>query len=318
MIRKKAIVRVPVRPILWLVAGSLAVIPPAAASDSVLEREVVQGDRLEVRNYRGSIRIVAWDRDQLRVEAEHPSDEEILLDRRGSRWLLVPASWQRDSAAFEIRLPDVARVRVVGQEPHRVDFVISMPAHMAVVAESPHGQILVEGAVGPVDLTSMLGDLTVTGGAGPTRIRSMTGRIEIRRTGGRTTIEGASGQVLAGESSGELRIETTWGDVLLEELEIADLDVTTLNGDIELQGPLTPGGRYDLSTHGGNVELSLAGTVDAQFAVRALRGSFETGLPIDPPPEKNRADFALGDGSARVRLESFSGRISIDRAAPDP
>ena len=94
---------------LWLLAWLTAASLPAGAAETAFERDVRDGDRLEVRNYKGSVRIVGWDRKQLRVEADHPSDEEILLERRGSKWLLVPTAWRQDSDDFELRLPDMAR-----------------------------------------------------------------------------------------------------------------------------------------------------------------------------------------------------------------
>lgn len=72
-------------------------------------------------------------------------------------------------------------------------------------------------------------------------------------------------------------------------------------------------GELRVETTAGDVELALADPVDAQFSVRAFRGSFSTGLAIEPPPDEQRAEFTLGAGSARIRLESFSGRIRVDR-----
>ena len=299
---------------LWILAWLAAATLPAGAAETTFEREVRDGDRLEVRNYKGSVRIVGWDRKQLRIEADHPTDEEILLERRGSKWLLVPTAWRQDSDDFELRLPDVARVRIVGVEPPPVDLKVSMPAAMGLVVESPRADISVEGVRGSLDVTTMLGDVTVDGGGTPMRLSSMIGRIEVRGARGRTTIEAATGSVEVRASAGELRVETTTGSVLLEDLETVDVEVATLGGGIELLGVLTRGGQYDLSTHSGDVELALEGTPDAQFSVRAFRGSLVSDLLGEPLPDEGRADFTLGDGSARVRLESFSGRIRIRKA----
>lgn len=299
---------------LWLVVWLAAAVSPAGAAETTFEREVRDGDRLEVRNYKGSVRIVGWDRMQLRVEADHRNDEEVLLERRGAKWLLVPEAWRRDSDDFELRLPDMARVRVVGAEPPSVDLVVSMPAGMGLVVESPHGDVTVEGVRGSLDVTSMLGDITVDGAGASMRLRSMVGQIEVRGASGRTTIEAATGRVEVRASAGELRVETTTGDVLLEELETVDVEVTSLGGNIGFQGVLPSGGRYDLSTHSGDVELALEDAPNAQFSVRAFRGSIVSDLSTEPLSEEGRAEFTVGDGSARVRLESFSGRIRVGKA----
>lgn len=301
---------------LWGAAGWAMSAPSAAASRSVVEREVRAGDRLEVRNYRGSVEIVAWERPELRVEADLPSDESMILERIGTRWLVVPSSWASDSGAFALRLPDMARVKIVGLEPPPVDLVISMPAEMSLIVEAPHAGVRVEGALGAIDLTSMVGDLTVVGGGGSARLRSMTGRVRVEAAEGSLTVETASGRVEVRGSRGDLRVETSRGDVELENVRASALEVTSLDGSIDLRGPVLPGARHELSTHGGDIAFLISGEVDAVFSVRAFRGSFETALEIDPPPEPDRADFIVGDGSARVRLESFSGRVRIDRAEP--
>lgn len=298
---------------LWVAVGWVTSTPPAAANRSVVEREVRAGDRLEVRNYKGKVRIVAWQRPEVRVEADLPSDEWIVFERIGSRWLVVPSSWARDSGDFALRLPDMARVKVVGLEPPPVDLVISMPAEMPLIVEAPHAGVQVEGARGAIDLTSMIGDLTVVGGGGAARLRSMTGRVRVEGTEGSLTVETATGPVEVRGSRGDLRVETSRGDVSLQDLSATVLEVTSLDGSIELRGPLLPGSRHDLSTHGGNVTLWISGKIDAQFSVRTFRGRFESPFEIDQPREEDRADFTLGDGSARVRLESFSGTVRIDR-----
>jgi len=63
------------------------------------------------------------------------------------------------------------------------------------------------------------------------------------------------------------------------------------------------------------VGLAIPERVNATIRVRTYGGSFRSTFPvkIDEENRQNRFTLALGDGSARVELESFNGSISLVR-----
>jgi len=284
---------------------------PAAAVDSVIEHEVARDQRLEIRNFKGTVHVVTAPGNRLRVEADHASADPIVVRQDGAAWIVVPASWERDSGEFALRLPDMARVRVEGDEPAPARLVVSIPPWMPLEVESPFSDVTIEGPDGPVEVTAMMGNVKVRGGGSPIRIRAMTGRIELAGGGGRVSLESSTGRIRVRETAGDLRVETTSGDIDLEELAAEDVEAVSIDGDITLRGGLAPNGRFELTTHSGDIDLALAEPLEAWFSVRALTGGFDSRLPIDNPPRKGRGEFTLGDGSARLLLESFSGRIRL-------
>ena len=88
-----------------------------------------------------------------------------------------------------------------------------------------------------------------------------------------------------------------------------------MNGDIRYSGPIRNGGRYSLSTHNGDIRLTVAEGTNASVAVSTFSGEFESEFPV--PLRGTRQgkgfNFTLGSGSAQVTLESFQCTIELVR-----
>jgi DUF4097 and DUF4098 domain-containing protein YvlB len=93
------------------------------------------------------------------------------------------------------------------------------------------------------------------------------------------------------------------------------VDASTVNGDIFYAGPIRSGGRYSLSTHNGDITLTVAEGTSANVAVSTFNGEFESEFPVPlSGTRKGKGfNFTLGSGSAQVTLESFQGTIELVR-----
>ncbi len=84
---------------------------------------------------------------------------------------------------------------------------------------------------------------------------------------------------------------------------------------IAFDGPIRDKGSYRLTTHNGAVSMTMPDKVNATLRVRTYGGSFRSTFPVklDDQDRQNRFTLTLGDGSARVELESFNGSIALRR-----
>lgn len=283
-----------------------------AAPDTDLSRPVEPGDRLELRNYRGRVEISAWSEDRVHVEAQHPRGETLRVETRGSTLHVVPASWERDAGAFDVRPPERVRVRVVDRPPPRVDLRLRVPAWMPVTVEMPYGDVSVTGTEAAVRVMVAAGDVTVSGAGSPVSVVSMAGNMVLERARGRLTLEGGGGAVTVRDCAGDLRVETASGHVTLEGLRTTNTEVESLAGGITYRGALAPRGSYDLSTHSGDVTLELTGgEPDARISARSVEGTIDARRLPAPLDDPHRLETTLGTGDARVRLWTFTGRVTI-------
>jgi DUF4097 and DUF4098 domain-containing protein YvlB len=102
----------------------------------------------------------------------------------------------------------------------------------------------------------------------------------------------------------------------LDGIESDDVRAETTSGGVFFDGTIVDGGRYTLSTHSGDVVVAMQEGVNGTFSVSTFSGNLDTAFPVTVTGTRRRGrpfSFTLGDGSARVELQSFSGDIELTR-----
>ncbi len=279
----------------------LALALAAAPTDQTVQ--VRKGMRLEVRNFAGDVIVKVWDRDAVRVEAEHSERETV-----------------------EIRPTDLAlivRTRSRTSQQRSVDYTFTVPSWMPIDIDSTNSDVMLDGVAADVSVETLRGDITVHGGSGLVALKSVQGRISLEQAKGRIQAETLNDGIRMSDVSGDISISTNNGSIVLERMDAANLDAYTINGTISYDGPLKDRGSYRLTTHNGVVSMTVPEKTNATLLVRTYGGSFRSSFPvtIDDQQRRNRFTLTLGDGTARVELESFNGSIALRRPgepAPQP
>ena len=97
--------------------------------------------------------------------------------------------------------------------------------------------------------------------------------------------------------------------------------MSTVNGDVRFEGPTADNGIYRVTTHNGDIRVSLGAQANATVFVRTFGGDFSSDFPVTLPDGMSNRDgnkrfnFTLGGGGARVELQSFQGDIHVARGA---
>jgi DUF4097 and DUF4098 domain-containing protein YvlB len=225
----------------------------------------------------------------------------------------MPASWQKDSGEFSIKLPNVGRVVVSDDDapPRKVSFHVEVPEWMSVLVESPHGDVEVRDVPAPVEVTAMLGDIHVSGARGRVRLRTMNGRVRLDDTDGRITVETTINEVDIRNCSGDIQVETTQGDIELTDLKAASLEATSMRGDINYFGSIPSSARWEFLLFSAHLTLRLQEPVDARFELSTQAGRIEFEFPTEAPPDAKRVQATLGQGGAQVSARTASGHIVV-------
>ena len=186
-------------------------------------------------------------------------------------------------------------------------------------------------------LRSVSGDIHAAGVGGEAEVHSVSGDIEIQDVSGHFTVESVSGNVTAGRVAADVRGSTVSGDITLERVK-GDVDLQSVSGDIELrdvtstfvrsetvsgdltyEGTVSGSGRYEMHTHSGDIRLTTPGDIGALVSVETFSGDIDSAYPITIQPgdhdvnmgRPKRFEFKVGDGSARIVLQTFSGDITL-------
>jgi DUF4097 and DUF4098 domain-containing protein YvlB len=265
----------------------------ATSTDQTVD--VKRGMRLEVHTFTGDVNIKTWNRDAVRVEAEH-SERQTIEVRPGEQSLVVRGR---------------SRIGPLSS----VDFTITVPTWMAVNVNGMGTDVVLDGVGGDVNVETTRGDIRLRGGSGFISVKSVQGSITIENAKGRIEAQTVNDSVRVADTSGDLTVGTTNGSIVLERIDTANLDASTVNGMIGFDGSIRDKGSYRLTTHNGAVSMAIPERVNATLRVRTYGGSFRSTFPLklDDQDRQNRFTLTLGDGSARIELESFNGSIALRR-----
>lgn len=277
-----------------LVAGLLAA-SMAMQQQTDTTFAVRPGSRIEVETFGGSITVRAWNRNDVRVQAQHGRRDLIDIDARGS----------------SVRIEAEGHMGVAKD----VRFTLSVPRSSHIEASGVQTEIDVEGVSGDVDAETVQGNIRVVGGA-RLKLESVEGDIVISGARGRVDASTVNRGIRVTDVEGDLSLETVNGPIVVQKVQSSSVDVSTVNGRVVYDGTLRDGGDYALATHNGAIWVVVPGNTNASVSVSTFNGELDTTFEI-PRFESNARhrsyNFVLGNGKARLDLETFGGDINLRR-----
>jgi Putative adhesin len=202
-----------------------------------------------------------------------------------------------------------------------VAYTITAPEGTRLKVKSISGNVSVRDIAGELSLESISGTIRIAGGGRLAKASSISGDVEIADT----KIDGA---VEAGTISGtltfrrvtarSLSLNSVSGNVVIEDVTCSQVDGQTISGQVRYTGELSPNGRYEFTSHSGEVRLALGGNTGFQLEATSFSGSVQSDLPITLSGStgggRRRAMRGThGDGSAVLELTTFSGSIAITK-----
>ncbi len=253
------------------------------------------GARLSVTNQNGSVAVRSWGRNQIRVVAEY-DQARIEIDESGSR----------------------VSVRAVHRRGHgEVDYTITVPSGTAVDVNGLSTDIDVSGVCGEVTASVVSGDIAVQCTEGLAQIQTTSGDVMVSDVRGDLDVGTTSGDIQVRGVRGRASIHGVSADVDIADVQGNDVTAEVVSGEIRYAGPIRDNGRYTFKSHSGEVSVHVVGTLNAIVNVSTFSGEFDTDYEVrlEPGTRISREwQFRAGTGSARVRLESFSGTIYLKPA----
>lgn len=171
-----------------------------------------------------------------------------------------------------------------------------------VVAEQIGEDTNVTAGSGDIRLSDISGEVQATAGSGDLQLSNVRGEVRAHTGSGDITVEHPGGTITVGAGSGDIVVRGAAGDVRTR----------TGSGDVNLDGDPAPSSFWDIHTGSGEVGLHVPATASFRFYARSMSGKIETSLPMiieERPKHELRA--RIGDGKARVEVETGSGDITV-------
>jgi DUF4097 and DUF4098 domain-containing protein YvlB len=257
--------------------------------------EVRSGSRIEVETFGGAITVRSWNRNQVRVQAQHGRRDVIDIDARGSSVRIEAEGYM--GVAKDVR------------------FTLMVPRSSHIEASGVQTDIDIEGITGDVDAETVQGEIRVVGG-GRLKLESVEGEVVIAGARGRVQASTVNRGIRVSDVIGDLDLETVNGPIIIQKVQASNVDAATVNGRIVYDGTIRDGGDYALTTHNGAIWIVVPTNTNASVSVSTFNGELDTTFDLpkfDPDSRRRSYNFVLGNGKARVDLETFGGDINLRR-----
>lgn len=288
------------RTVQWA-CGLLMMAPIALlAADDIDSTHEIPGDGLvQVENVAGSIEFTVWDRNEVHLQGRVADDVEEVEIESTANGLRIEVRNKRnqrqiDSTHLKLKVPVSARIE----------------------AEGVSADISVEGSRGEsLILSTVSGDVEVNAESQRVELASVSGDVEFEGQASRLNAESVSGDVTLVGVEKEVEASTVSGDVTLEDGRIESGRFETVSGELNLMLEVLEGGRLNCDAMSGDISLSLPAGQEGSFTAQSYSGDInsEFGDPMHRSKNPSGASLKaqIGDNGARIRLETFSGDISI-------
>lgn len=202
-----------------------------------------------------------------------------------------------------------------------VSFTLTAPEGTRVSASSISGNLSVRDIKGDVALESVSGSVRIANAGRIAAAKSISGNVEIADTEieGQLEASSVSGQVtIRGVKARSLEAGAVSGNVVVQDVTCERIEAQTVSGDVQFAGDLVRAGRYELSSHSGNVTVALSGNTGFEVEATSFSGSVRSDLKLQAEGDDRRRHQRTlrgvhGDGSAVLDLTTFSGSIVIAR-----
>jgi DUF4097 and DUF4098 domain-containing protein YvlB len=297
-------------------------------TDRVLQTFKVGADgALDVSGISGDVRVTGGSGNEIRIEAtkrvRHRSPDlakQLLADLR--------VEMANINGRVEVRTV-YPRRGSYGERgiSARVDYVIAVPAGVLVAVKSISGDVIVSGVRGEVRAETISGDVSIDSSPNLALAKTVSGDVTARDAGGATTtvLSTVSGTVIAsGLKVRALEAGSVSGDVRLSGMQVERVEAKSVSGNIDFDAPLAKAGRYEFTSHSGNVRIVISGNTGFELDADTFSGSVRSDVPVtlrtvgrDERDRRGSSNRAIrgsnGDASAILSIRSHSGSVVITR-----
>jgi DUF4097 and DUF4098 domain-containing protein YvlB len=344
--------------VLLLAALALAAPVPGSAQSTAAEREQerVERDRERERERREREREQAEERaERVRDRAERDREREeerrerelagaldttVTFDARGTvtvtcpggdvivtgtdrNQIVVKARTERGQIRFVSNGTNATLEPAANRGCSDAQFELSVPKGVRLIAATWSGSLRISGVHGEVEAHAQSGDIDVRDAGQNLEVATLSGDITIQGVRGTTNVHTLSGDVALSGARGNVEVETVSGDIELRDVVAQQIRTHSTSGDLEFGGTIMSAGRYEFSTHSGELHLTLPANVGAQLSLSTFSGEIDSAFPITLTPgahgigasQAKKLNFSLGQGSARIIAETFSGDVTLSTTA---
>jgi Toastrack DUF4097 len=260
------------------------------------------GATLTIRNFNGRIDVRAGSGDRVEVRAERASTSSraaalTFQAQQDGGDVSICSVWRGHSACDRSRGGDWDDDDHDGRDM-RASITVTLPKGVALRGGTGNGAVTVDGTGGDISIATGNGDVTLRGTSGTVQVSSGNGDLEVSGAGGSVKASTGNGRVRVTTGKGPVNASTGNGDITVDMRALADADdmkFTTGHGDIEVSVPGSINADFDATTGWGSIRTDFPIRVEGSLNPRHIRGT-------------------IGRGGQQIRMSTGFGSIELRKA----
>ena len=208
-------------------------------------------------------------------------------------------------------------VHIGWQSSGEAKLVVHVPARSSLRTTLVSSDLTVSGVAGNQEIQTVSGDVS-TSAQREVRVRTVSGDVHLTAGPESKVIEisTVSGDLMASGGAGELNVHTVSGDGTLTLGTLSRAHVKTVSGDFNISADLAADGRLEGESVSGDFRIHFTGALPpAVFELQSFSGELSTCFGRTAAHEGHgpgsRLTFQEGTGSARVRIDTKSGDVTL-------
>lgn len=294
---------------------------PASQTDKETRTFAIGANgEFSLENLSGDIRIVPGSGSALTVEiTRHARGRNDADAKAGLTRVRVETTHRGDRATARTVYPQNERSPNYSVS---VDYLVTAPAGTRVTAKTLSGDVTVGAMTGDLTINSTSGDVHITGATRLIHAKTVSGDVILQNCASADVLTAAT---MSGDVTGtnikarHVELQSISGNVTGHNVTAQSAKLHSMSDDVIFDGDLAAGGRYEFSTHSGNVRLGLDGRTGFNLEATTFSGSVRSDLPLklENLGTGRRANRnvrgTFGDGSATITAKSFSGSVIVTK-----
>ena len=251
---------------------------------------------------------------------------DVIVTGTARNQIVVKARTERGAIRFASSGGNATLEPAASRGCNDAHFELSVPAGVHLVTNTWSGSLRVTGVKGEIDAHAQSGDVDVRDAGDDVEVETLSGDVTIQGASGAVNVHTVSGDISLTGGRGTVEMETVSGDIELRDVVSSQVRTNSTSGDLTFAGAIVNAGRYQFETHSGELRLELPANVGAELSLSTFSGEIDSAFPITLTPgahgigasQAKKLTFSLGQGSARIIAETFSGDVTLTKTGRRP
>lgn len=271
-------------------------------------RTVTADATVKIENVKGAVHVTAWDHNQVHVTGNLGEGSKGLEIEQDGKTLTIKVRGPEHKGWFNWHGDS-------NMEPTTLNVQVPLSVSLSLNVVSADADVRGLSG-GTIEANGVSGDIRIEADSPSVTVDTVSSTVTLGGRMSAVSVQTVSGDIVAPQLGEEADLQTVSGDMRLHGGPYSNVALNTVSGDITSTGGMKAGGRYQVDSLSGDVDMQLPGTLSARVRVTTFSGSIHSdyGKVVEKRHGPGSTlDSTVGSGDGRIEIRTFSGDVRLSK-----